>query len=64
MGMSDELRRTAKLPIVEYHRLENTKKQIRVLTYQPGEPKPFETIVDVVPLRRRARVRRSTSRGE
>jgi hypothetical protein len=60
MGTDDALKRSTNRPVVEYRRMANSKKQILVLTYQPGEKKPFETIVDVVPLRKRSRIKRST----
>lgn len=59
MGANNALKRSGNRPVVEYRRMGDSKKQILVLTYQPGEQKPFETIVDVVPLKKGARIKRS-----
>ena len=41
------------VPRVEFRRIENSKRQILVLTHSPGKIVPFETIADVIPVKKR-----------
>jgi hypothetical protein len=56
-------KKKARVPRVEFRRIANNRRQIQVLTYQPGEDQPFETIADIVPLRKRAPAKRPAATG-
>jgi hypothetical protein len=47
---------------IEFQRVQDNANQIRVLTFQPGQQEPFETIADAVQIRKRKSKRAATAK--
>jgi hypothetical protein len=56
------MRRRKDEPKVEFQRIPDNPRQIRVLTYQSADSVPVETIVDIIRPQKRSRAKSSAVR--